>query len=151
MPIPASPDPSALHPIPGYGKLIFLANAITRPNISVGRFTCYDASGTPGRRAEDFETDNVLYHFDFIGDRLIIGSFRAIASGARFLMNGGTTPWTGYPPILSASSAAGRRLVARPAAGGTPWWAVTSGSAIAPRSSPASLSGMARWSPPGAW
>ncbi|WP_285848788.1 CatB-related O-acetyltransferase [Paenibacillus sp. MER TA 81-3] len=39
---------------------------------------------------ENFVTieNNVLYHFDFIGDRLIIGKFCAIASGAEFIMNG---------------------------------------------------------------
>lgn len=37
---------------------------------------------------ERFE-ENVLYHFDFIGDRLIIGKFCSIAAGVRFLMNGG--------------------------------------------------------------
>lgn len=32
---------------------------------------------------------NVLYHFDFIGDKLIIGKFCQIATGVRFVMNGG--------------------------------------------------------------
>lgn len=32
---------------------------------------------------------NVKYHFDFIGDKLIIGKFCQIASGATFIMNGG--------------------------------------------------------------
>ena len=31
---------------------------------------------------------HVLYHFDFIGDKLIIGKFCAIASGITFVMNG---------------------------------------------------------------
>lgn len=30
----------------------------------------------------------MLYHFDFIGDKLIIGKFCAIASGVKFIMNG---------------------------------------------------------------
>jgi virginiamycin A acetyltransferase len=46
----------------------------------------------------------VLYHFDFIGDRLIIGKFCAIASDVKFIMNGGNhrTDWfTNYPfPIF---------------------------------------------------
>jgi virginiamycin A acetyltransferase len=42
----------------------------------------------------------VLYHFDFIGDRLIIGKFCSIASDVKFIMNGGNhrTDWfTNYP------------------------------------------------------
>src|SRR5690606_1618891 len=31
---------------------------------------------------------NVLYHFPFIGDKLIIGRFCAIARGVKFIMNG---------------------------------------------------------------
>lgn len=32
---------------------------------------------------------NVLYHFDFIGDKLIIGKFCQIATDVKFVMNGG--------------------------------------------------------------
>jgi virginiamycin A acetyltransferase len=31
---------------------------------------------------------NILYHFDFIGDKLIIGRFCSIGSGVKFIMNG---------------------------------------------------------------
>jgi virginiamycin A acetyltransferase len=51
------------------------------------------------RIPENFER-NVLYHFDFIGDKLIIGKFCAIASDVKFIMNGGNhrTDWfTNYP------------------------------------------------------
>jgi virginiamycin A acetyltransferase len=65
----------------------------------VGDYTYYDDPRGPER----FE-DNVLYHFDFIGDRLIIGRFCSIAAETRFLMNGGNHPttWgTTYPfPIF---------------------------------------------------
>ena len=43
---------------------------------------------------------NVLYHFDFIGDKLLIGRFCSIAAETRFIMNGGNHPtdWlTTYP------------------------------------------------------
>lgn len=42
----------------------------------------------------------MLYHFDFEGDRLIIGKFCSIASDVKFIMNGGNhrTDWfTNYP------------------------------------------------------
>jgi virginiamycin A acetyltransferase len=52
---------------------------------------------------EQFEK-NVLYHFDFIGDRLVIGRFCSIAAETRFIMNGGNhaTDWfTTFPfPIF---------------------------------------------------
>lgn len=82
------PDPGVLHPLPGYDRLVFLKNAITRPNIVVGDYTYFDATGSPGERAEDFQTNNVLYHLEFLGDRLRIGSFCCIASTVRFLMGG---------------------------------------------------------------
>jgi virginiamycin A acetyltransferase len=69
--------------MPGFPQICFLKNIITRPNIEVGNFTYYDdPSGV-----ENFE-NNVLYHFPFIGDRLVIGKFCAIARGVKFIMNG---------------------------------------------------------------
>ena len=37
--------------------------------------------------ATAFERNNVLYHYPINGDRLVIGKFCSIASGARFLFN----------------------------------------------------------------
>jgi len=93
------PSPDARFPLDGVERLGFLKNFITRSNIEVGDFTYYDdPSGV-----ERFE-ENVLYHFDFIGDRLVIGRFCSIAAETRFIMNGGnhaTTWFTTYPfPIF---------------------------------------------------
>ena len=85
---PNAPDQTCRYPLAGYDKLVFLENVVTNPNIRVGRYTYFDASGTPGERAADFERQNVLYHFDFIGDKLIIGAFCALGSGVRFMMHG---------------------------------------------------------------
>ncbi|UEG52388.1 CatB-related O-acetyltransferase [Mucilaginibacter daejeonensis] len=78
------PDPHKIHPLEHYPNLVFLKNIITRPNIIVGDYTYYDDTVD----AYNFEK-NVLYHFEFLGDKLIIGKFCAIASGAKFIMNGG--------------------------------------------------------------
>jgi virginiamycin A acetyltransferase len=89
------PSPEMRYPMPGQTRLVFLKNIITNPNIIVGDYTYYDDFENP----ENFER-NVLYHFDFIGDRLIIGKFCAIASDVKFIMNGGNhcTDWfTNYP------------------------------------------------------
>ncbi len=93
------PPPDSRHPIAGVTRTAFLKPFITRPNISVGDYTYYDDPKGP----EHFEA-NVLYHFDFIGDRLIIGKFCSIAAEVKFIMNGGNhaTDWlTTYPfPIF---------------------------------------------------
>lgn len=77
------PNPDTTYPMEGFPQICFLKNAVTRPNIEIGDFTYYDDP----EGAENFEK-NVLYHFPFIGDRLIIGKFCAIARGVRFIMNG---------------------------------------------------------------
>jgi virginiamycin A acetyltransferase len=95
----SGPPPDTRHPIAGVTRTGFLKPFITRPNIVVGDYTYYDDPGGPGC----FEA-NVLYHFDFIGDRLVIGKFCSIGAGTKFVMNGGnhhTTWMTTYPfPIF---------------------------------------------------
>ncbi|MBE7381175.1 MAG: CatB-related O-acetyltransferase [Leptolyngbya sp. SIO1E4] len=89
------PSPETQHPITGQTRLAYLKNIVTNPNIVVGDYTYYDDFDTP----KNFER-NVLYHFDFIGDKLIIGKFCSIASDVKFIMNGGNhrTDWfTNYP------------------------------------------------------
>lgn len=77
------PDPSNKHPMAGFPQVCFIKNTVTSPNIIIGDYTYYDDPDG----AENFER-NVLYHFPFIGDRLIIGKFCAIARGVQFIMNG---------------------------------------------------------------
>ena len=89
------PDPNSIYPIAGAARLVFLNNIIKNPNIIVGDFTYYDDP----EDVYNFEK-NVLYHFDFNGDKLIIGKFCQIASGCRFIMNGAIHPMSGvstYP------------------------------------------------------
>lgn len=85
------PSPETRHPIAGVTRTGFLKNFVTRPTIEVGDYTYYDDPRGP----EHFE-ENVLYHFDFVGDRLIIGRFCAIAAGTRFIMNGGNHATGGF-------------------------------------------------------
>ena len=86
------PSPDTLYPLPGFSRAVFLKNFITRPNIEVGDYSYYDDPDG----AERFEERNVLHHFDFYGDRLIIGKFVAIASGTRFIMNGANHAMGGF-------------------------------------------------------
>ncbi|WP_319226535.1 CatB-related O-acetyltransferase [Draconibacterium orientale] len=78
------PDKNKTFPLAHYNRLCFLKNIIKNPNIIVGDYTYYDDF----EDVNNFEK-NVKYHFDFVGDKLIIGKFCMIASGAKFIMNGG--------------------------------------------------------------
>lgn len=81
--MPNIPDPNETFPLKNYKNLCFLKNIITNPNIVVGDYTYYDDF----ENVRNFEK-NVKYHFDFIGDKLIIGKFCMLASGVTFIMNG---------------------------------------------------------------
>ena len=75
----------------GFPQICFIQNTVTNPNISIGDYTYYDDL----EDSENFER-NVLYHFPFIGDKLIIGKFCAIAQGAKFIMNGANHKLNGF-------------------------------------------------------
>tara|TARA_R110002051_G_scaffold188453_2_gene257878 strand:+ start:207 stop:830 length:624 start_codon:yes stop_codon:yes gene_type:complete len=77
------PDKNTKYPLEHYDKLCFLKNIVKNPNIIVGDYTYYDDF----ENVENFEK-NVKYHFDFVGDKLIIGKFCMIASDVKFIMNG---------------------------------------------------------------
>ncbi len=89
------PDKDKDFPLKNYNRLCFLKNIVKNPNIIVGDYTYYDDF----ENVENFEK-NVKYHFDFIGDKLIIGKFCMIASDVKFIMNGAnhlTGSLTTYP------------------------------------------------------
>jgi virginiamycin A acetyltransferase len=89
------PDPNVIFPIEGWTKTCFLKNIITNPQIIVGDYTYYDDQDN----VYNFEK-NVLYLFDFVDEKLIIGKFCQIATGVRFIMNGGNHAMDGastYP------------------------------------------------------
>lgn len=77
------PDPNAVYPNEAIKSVCFIKNIITRPNITVGEYTYYDDING----AEKFE-EHVTHHYEFLGDKLIIGKFCAIAKGIEFVMNG---------------------------------------------------------------
>lgn len=77
------PNPNKKYPIPGYTNVQFIKNMITKPNIIAGDYSYYDALN-----GESFE-DQVLYHYEVIGTKLIIGKFCSIAPEVRFMMDGG--------------------------------------------------------------
>jgi virginiamycin A acetyltransferase len=89
------PDPTNKHPMDGFPQVCYIRNTVKNPNIVIGDYTYYDDPVD----SESFER-NVLYHFPFIGDKLIIGKFCAIARDVRFIMNGANHKLSGistYP------------------------------------------------------
>jgi len=89
------PNKGKIFPLDNYDRLCFLKNVVKNPNIIVGDYTYYDDF----ENVENFEK-NVKYHFDFVGDKLIIGKFCMIASNVTFIMNGAnhlTNAVTTYP------------------------------------------------------
>ena len=74
-----TPDPNKVFPLPNTDTVTYIKPTVKNPNIIVGDFSYY--SGT------DFES-RVTHHYDFIGDKLIIGKFCQIGAGVEFIMNG---------------------------------------------------------------
>ena len=77
------PDPNSIYPNENVRQVVYIKNVITRSNIEVGDYTYYDDVNG----AERFEA-HVTHHYEFLGDRLIIGKFCAIGKGIEFVMNG---------------------------------------------------------------
>ncbi len=84
-------DPNNPHPMEGFPQVCFIKNVISNPNIIVGDYTYYDDP----EDSENFER-NVLYHFNFIGDKLIIGKFCALSREIKFIMNGANHQLSGF-------------------------------------------------------
>jgi virginiamycin A acetyltransferase len=83
MEIKNRPNPNDAFPNPKIPSLCFIKNVVKNPRIIIGDYTYYD--DVDG--ADQFEK-HVTHFYDFIGDRLIIGKFCAIAKGVEFVMNG---------------------------------------------------------------
>lgn len=79
-----TPSPNQKYPLATTDRVVFLKEVVEGDNIEVGNFTYYDDPDAP----DAFQEKNVLYHFDFVGDKLKIGNFCALAAGTTFIMNG---------------------------------------------------------------
>lgn len=77
------PDPNSIYPNKDIKSICYIKNVVTRPNIIIGEYTYYDDING----AEKFEK-HVTHHYEFLGDKLIVGRFCAIATGIEFVMNG---------------------------------------------------------------
>lgn len=84
-------NPNDKHPLPGFPQICFIKNTVTNPKIIIGDYTYYDDPVD----SENYER-NVLYHYPFSKDKLIIGKFCALATGVKFVMNGANHKISGF-------------------------------------------------------
>lgn len=90
------PDPDDPHPVSEHPRVGFLKPIVDHPQIEIGAYTYYDDPTGP----EHFVERCVGHLYPFLGDRLVIGRFCAIAAGVSFVMNGANHAMTGistYP------------------------------------------------------
>lgn len=85
------PKAETLFPIEGVERTCFLKNIIKSNQIIVGDYTYYDDP----EDINNFEK-NVLYLFEFMGDKLQVGKFCQFATGVRFVMNGSNHAMDGF-------------------------------------------------------
>lgn len=78
-----SPNPNVVFPISNINSIVYIKNVVKNKNIIAGDFSYFSDDEAP----EEFEK-HVTHHYDFNGDKLIIGKFCAIAKGVEFIMNG---------------------------------------------------------------
>ena len=73
------PNPNKIYPVPNIKTVTYIKPTIKNPNIIVGDFTYF---------ADINFEKHVTHHYDFNGDKLIIGKFCHIGAGVEFIMNG---------------------------------------------------------------
>ncbi len=78
------PDKNKLFPNENMKTVCYIKNLPEKSNVIIGDYTYYSDNKNP---PENFY-DQIQYHYDFMGDKLIIGKFCAIAEGVNYIMNG---------------------------------------------------------------
>lgn len=78
-------DANELHPNKNLKNICFIKNAVKSPNVIIGDFTYYNCDN--GKNPADFEKENILYHYEEFGDKLIVGKFCSLGENIRFVMN----------------------------------------------------------------
>lgn len=77
------PNPNDKFPNPNLPYICYIKNAVDNPNVIIGDYSYYYGN----ENDLDF-SKHISHHYDFIGDKLIIGKFCSIANGVEFVMNG---------------------------------------------------------------
>lgn len=90
------PNKKQLYPNENIKTLCYISNLPKRPNVEIGDYTYYNDN----KKSPEMFYENIEHHYEFLGDKLIIGKFCAIAEGVKFIMNGANHRMTGittYP------------------------------------------------------
>ena len=78
------PDKNKLYPNENIKTVCYISNLPKQLNIEIGEYTYY----SDNKKSPENFYDNIEHHYEFLGDKLIIGKFCAIAEGIKFIMNG---------------------------------------------------------------
>ncbi|MCM0761205.1 MULTISPECIES: Vat family streptogramin A O-acetyltransferase [Sporomusa] len=82
--MPIAPDKTKLYPNENIKTVCYIKNLPAKPNVEIGDYTYYSDNKNP---PENFY-ECIQHHYEFLGDKLIIGKFCAVAEGVTFIMNG---------------------------------------------------------------
>lgn len=86
------PNKNKLYPNENMKMVCYIKNLPGRVNVEIGDYSYYsDNKNSP----ENFY-NQIQYHYEFMGDKLIIGKFCAIAEGVNFIMNGANHRMDGF-------------------------------------------------------
>jgi virginiamycin A acetyltransferase len=78
------PDKNKIYPNENIKTVCYIGNLPKRPNVEIGEYTYY----SDNKKSPELFYENIEHHYEFLGDKLIIGKFCAIAEGVTFIMNG---------------------------------------------------------------
>ncbi|WP_019552657.1 Vat family streptogramin A O-acetyltransferase [Propionispira raffinosivorans] len=86
------PNKNMLYPNENIKTICYISNLPKRVNVEIGDYTYY----SDNKKSPENFYDNIEHHYEFLGDKLIIGKFCAIAEGITFIMNGANHRMDGF-------------------------------------------------------
>jgi len=86
------PDKNKLYPNANIKTVCYISNLPKRPNVEIGDYTYY----SDNKKSPEHFYDNIEHHYEFLGDKLIIGKICAIAEGVKFIMSGANHQMDGF-------------------------------------------------------
>ncbi|SEI98271.1 virginiamycin A acetyltransferase [Propionispira arboris] len=86
------PNKNMLYPNENIKTVCYISNLPKRVNVEIGDYTYY----SDNKKSPENFYDNIKHHYEFLGDKLIIGKFCAIAEGITFIMNGANHRMDGF-------------------------------------------------------
>lgn len=78
------PAKNRLYPNENIKTVCYIRNLPKRLNVEIGEYTYY----SDNKKSPEKFYENITHHYEFLGDKLIIGKFCAIVEGVKFIMNG---------------------------------------------------------------